>query len=82
MRLSVRIGKLITNFQNRADKRQKLKLSLMSTIPRGVYKYLEAYIEPHSVIPITPFPIESVTPLPFQILSPHLGADRYNQPFF
>jgi hypothetical protein len=44
-------------------------------------EYLDAYLEPHNVIPITPVPIERVTPPPFQILSPHLGADRHNQPF-
>jgi hypothetical protein len=45
-------------------------------------KYLDAYLEPHNVLPITIFPIESVTPPPFQIKSPHLGADRRNQHFF
>jgi hypothetical protein len=45
-------------------------------------KYLDAYLEPHNVLPITPFPIESVTPPPFQIKSPHLDADRRNQHFF
>jgi hypothetical protein len=50
----------------------------MSTIPRGVFK---AHLEHQNVIPITPFSIESVTPPPFQILSPHLGADRHNQRF-
>jgi hypothetical protein len=49
----------------------------MSTIPRGVFKDLDAYLEPQNVIPITPISIESVTPPPFQIFSPHLGADRH-----
>jgi hypothetical protein len=45
-------------------------------------KYLDAYLEPHNVLPITPFPIESATPPPFQIKSPHLGADRRFSIFF
>jgi hypothetical protein len=46
----------------------------MSTIP--IFKELDVYLEPLNVILITPFSIESVTRPPFQILSPHLGADR------
>jgi hypothetical protein len=54
----------------------------MSTIPRGVFKDLNAHLEHQNVIPITPFSIESVTPSPVpDILSPHLGADRHNQRF-
>jgi hypothetical protein len=45
-------------------------------------KYLDAYLEPHNVLPNTPFPVESVTPPPFQIKRPHLSADRRNQYFF
>jgi hypothetical protein len=44
-------------------------------------EYLDAYLEPHNVLPITPFPIESVAPPPFLIKSPHLGADRRDQHF-
>jgi hypothetical protein len=48
----------------------------------SAFKYLDAYLEHHNVLSITPFPIESVTPPPFQIKSPHWGADRRNQHFF
>jgi hypothetical protein len=56
----------------------------MSKIPicKDLDAYLEFHLEPHNVIPITPFSIESVIRPPFQIFSPHLGADRHNQPLF